>query len=96
MHNFRLHDLYNSEVWGTFVKSDFNSWDNSPIKKALLQFCKRYLEVHNKASNMASRTELGKYSMIIDIIKKVLNYPNYLLDKDAGQFNNETISTNIN
>ena len=25
---------YNSEVWGTFVKSDFKSWDNSPIEKA--------------------------------------------------------------
>ena len=39
---------YNSEVWGTFVKSDFKCWDNSPIEKAHLQFCKRCLEVHNK------------------------------------------------
>ena len=61
---------YNSEVWGTFVKSDFKSWDNSLIEKAHLQFCKRYLEVHNKASNMASRAELGKYPIIIDINKK--------------------------
>ena len=56
---------YNSEVSGTFVKSDFKSRDNSPIEKAHLQFCKWYLEVHNKASNMASRAELGKYPMII-------------------------------
>ena len=55
---------YNSEVWGTFFKSDFKSWDNSPIEKAHLRFCKRYLEVHNKTSNMASRAELNKYSMI--------------------------------
>ena len=65
---------YNSEGWGTFVKSDFKSWDNSPIEKGHLPFCKRYLEVHNKASNMASRAELGKYSMIIEINKKILNY----------------------
>ena len=33
---------YDSEIWGTFVKSDFKSWDNSPIEKAHLQFCERY------------------------------------------------------
>ena len=75
---------YNSEVWGTFVKSDLNSCgDNPPIEKAHLQYCKRYLEVHNKASNRPSRAKLGKYSMIIDINKKIL--------PDAGQFNSETI-----
>ena len=31
---------------------------------------KRYLEVPNKVSNMASRAELGKYPTIIDIDKK--------------------------
>ena len=65
-------------------------------KGAHLQFCKRYLEVHNKASNMASRAELGKYPMITDINKKILNYLSYLQDQDAGQFNSETICTNIN
>ena len=29
-----------------------------------------YLELHNKASNMASRAELGKYPMIISINKR--------------------------
>ena len=74
---------YNSEVWVTFVKSDLNSWDNPPIEKAHLQYCKRYLEVHNKASNRPSRAKLGKYSMIIGINKKML--------PDAGQINSETI-----
>ena len=32
-----------------------------------------YLEVHEKASNTTSRAELGKYPMIIDINKKILN-----------------------
>ena len=41
---------------------------------------------------MASRSELGKYPMIIDINKKILNYLSYLQDKHAGQFNSETIS----
>ena len=73
---------YNSEVWGAFVKSDFKSWDSSAIEKTHLQFCKRYLQVHNKASNIACRAELGKFPMIIDINKKILNYIDYLIGKD--------------
>ena len=73
---------YNSEVWGAFVKSDFKSWDSSAIAKTHLQFCKRYLQVHNKASNIACRAELGKFPMIIDINKKIPNYLDYLRGKD--------------
>ena len=66
---------YNSEVWDAFVKSDFKYWDSSAIEKTHLQFCKRYLQVHNQASNIAcSSAELGKFPMIIDINKKILNY----------------------
>ena len=65
---------YNSEVWGPFVKSDFKSWDSSAIEKTYLQLCKRYSEVHNKTFNIACRAELGKFPLIIDINKKILNY----------------------
>ena len=75
---------YNSEVWGAYVKSDFKSWDSSAIEKTHLQFCKRYLEVHNKASNIACRAELGKFPLIIDINKKILNYLSYLQEKDEN------------
>ena len=64
---------YNSEVWGAFVKSDFKSWDSSAIEKTHLQFCKRYLQVHNKAS-IACRAELGKFPMIIDIHIYIYTY----------------------
>ena len=37
--------LYNSEIWGGSVKSDFKAWDDSQIERTHLQFCKRYLEV---------------------------------------------------
>ena len=86
---------YYSQVWGTFVKSDFKSWDNSPIEKTHLQFCKRYLKVHNIASNMASRAELGKYPMIIDINKKILNYLNYLQDKDDNSIVKHSLQISI-
>ena len=42
-----------------------------------LQFCKRYLEVHNKASNIACRAELSKFPLIIDINEKILTYSFY-------------------
>ena len=58
------------------------SCDSSAIEKTHLQFCKRYLLVHNKASNIACRAELGKFPMIIDIDKKILNYLGYLIRKD--------------
>ena len=68
---------------------------NSPIEKAHLQFCKRYLEVHNKASNMSSRAELGKYPMIIDINKKILNYLSYLQDKDDNSIVKQSLQISI-
>ena len=57
---------YNSEIWGVFVKHDFKAWDNTPIeKKNHLKFCKRYLEISNEASNVARRSELGRFPSII-------------------------------
>ena len=64
--------IYNIEVLGAFVKSDFKSWDSSGIEKTHLHFCKRYLEVHNKSSNVACRSELGRFPFIIDINKNIL------------------------
>ena len=79
---------YNSEVWGAFVKSDFKSWDSSAIEKSHLQFCKRYLQVHSKASNIACRAELVKFPMIIDMNKKILNY---LIDYLIGNKDEDSI-----
>ena len=73
---------YNSEVWGAYAKSDLKSWDSSQIEKTHLQFCKRYLEVSNKASNVACRAELGRFPLIIAINQKIMNYSSYLLSKD--------------
>ena len=60
----------------------FQSRDSSVIEKTPLKFCKRYLQVHNKASNIARKAELGKFHTIIDINKKILNYFSYLKGKD--------------
>ena len=75
---------FNSEVWGLFIKSDFKYWDTSPIDKGHLQFCKRYLQVNNKASNIAWRAEHGRYPLIFDINKRILKYISYLQSKEQS------------
>ena len=77
------------------MKSDFKSWDLSPIERTHLQFCKRYLEVHNKASNIACRAELGKFPLIIDINKKILSYLNYLHQKDENSIVRQALDISI-
>ena len=58
---------YNSEIWSVYTKPEFKAWDSSQIEKTYLQFCKRYLEVNNKASNIACRAELGRFPLNIAI-----------------------------
>ena len=77
---------YNSEIWGVYAKPDFKTWDGSQIEKAHLQFCKRYLEVNNKASNIACRAELGRFPLNITIDQKILKYILYIQCKDEESF----------
>ena len=73
---------YNSEVWGILTKQDFKKWDSSPIEKIHLKFCKRYLEVHNKASNIACEDQLDRLPLLIQINKKIMKCFVYLNNKD--------------
>ena len=73
---------YNSEIWGMYTKQNFKAWDSSPIEKIHLKFCKHYLEVNNKASNVACRAELGRLPLIIPINQKIMKYFVYLNNKD--------------
>ena len=74
--------IYNSEIWGVYAKPDFKTWEGSQIEKAHLQFCKGYLQVNNKASNIACRAELGCFSLNITINQKILKYILYIQSKD--------------
>jgi len=73
---------YNSEIWGMYTKQNFKTWDSSPTEKIHLKFCKHYLEVNNKASNVACRAELGRLPLIIPINQKIINHFVYLNNKD--------------
>ena len=78
---------YNSEIWGMYNKLDFKTWDRSKIEKLHLEFCKRYLEVNNRASNIACRAELGRLPLIIPINQRIMKYLFYLNNK-----NNDSIA----
>jgi hypothetical protein len=68
--------LYNSEIWGAFtrINKDFNKWNQTPIEKTHLKFCKLYLGINKKATNVACRGELGKFPLLINIHKRIIKY----------------------
>ena len=45
-------------------------------------YAKRYLEVNNKASNIACRAELGRFPLNIIINQKILKYILYIQSND--------------
>ena len=57
------------------------------------------LQVHNKASNIACRAELGKFPKISDINtavnKKIRNYLSYLIGKDEDLIVKEALQISI-
>ena len=78
-----------------YVKQDFKAWDNFPIEKKHLKFCKCCLEISNKASNVASRSELGRFSLIINIYKNILYYILYLLRKNEDTIVKQAFRTSL-
>ena len=65
------------------------------LKKTHLKFCKRYLEISDKASNVASRSELGRFSLIINIYKNILYYILYLLRKNEDTIVKQAFRTSL-
>ena len=71
--------LYNSEVLGAYEKNDFSKWDNTEIEKTHLRFCKLYLGVNKKVSNIACRGELGRFPLLMSVQKNIINYLKHIL-----------------
>ena len=65
---------YNAEVLGVYNKHDFEHWDKPPNEKAHLRFCKSYLALNKRASNLGCRAEMGRLPTIIAIDKQILKY----------------------
>ena len=68
---------------------------NTPTEETHLKFCKRYLEISNKASNVASRSELGRLPLIINIYKNILYYILYLLRKNEDTIVKQAFRTSL-
>ena len=49
-----------------------------------MKFCKHYLELNRKASNSATRSELGRLPIQITLVKKSLKYYSYFCGKDQN------------
>ena len=73
---------YGGEIWGISKALNFKKWEWSPAEKIHLRFCKQYLGLNRKASNLATRGELGRFRIQITLMKKALKYFSYLYDKD--------------
>ena len=83
---------YASEVWGVYQKHDFQKWDKSQIEKMHLHYCKFYLGVNNKASNLACRAELGRFPLKIFIDKLILKFYNHLFSLSDNAFAKQAFS----
>ena len=72
--------VYGSEIWGTTLinKKDGNdfykSFDDCPVEKLHINFCKYSLGVHKKATNSAVRGELGRFPIALSIFIQMLKF----------------------
>ena len=81
--------LYNSEVWGSFMKSRSlhnlekfknNLFDESYKHEQLLnRVCKYTLEIPKKSSNIAAKGELGIYHLNIEVCIRIVKFSFHLL-----------------
>lgn len=70
---------YGCEAWGSYQKHDFTKWDKCPTEKVHLRFCKYYLGVNRKSSNIACRGELGRFPLKLFIDQLILKFYNHLI-----------------
>lgn len=75
--------LYNSEIWGIELlnklknhdpSTQFDILDSEPFEKLHTKFCKLNLRVGKFTSNVASKKELGRDQLILQINTNILKY----------------------
>jgi hypothetical protein len=96
--------FYGCEVWGLFCP-DFkrmlanfphcNIFDKSPFELLHLKMARYILKVHNKATSMAVRAELGRFPLYFTILSRVLKYYNHLSDLTENSLIRETYLLNL-
>ena len=71
--------LYGAAVWGEGLlgfsqKNSLGNVDSLPFKRLHNKICKCALEVGKYVSNAASRAELGRYPLLINVAPTVVSY----------------------
>ena len=84
---------YASEIWSLYVPSSFEKCDKNDIEKAHLRFCRYYLGVNNKSSNIACRAEIGRFPLKISIDKLAIKYFNHLICLPDDSFAKQSLFT---
>ena len=81
--------LYGCEIWGPELLSYKTHFDNSTIEQVHIKFCKQALNVPWYTENIASRAELGRYPLSIDIKASLFCYWQRLKHKTNNPLLNE-------
>ena len=66
--------LYGSEVWGPYINQNYTDWDTNKVERVHTQYLKRILGCNYHTSNNMTRGEVGSRPLLVDIIKRVVNY----------------------
>ena len=74
--------LYGSEIWGSYLyrKIDSMAFENIIFNTKLgfetlhLQICKQILGINKKSSNISTLGELGRFPLILNVLKSVFSY----------------------
>ena len=81
--------LYGSEIWGNLHrkiskddKQIFKLFDELPVEKIHIRYCKYTLGVHSKAVNAAVQGGLGRYPIYIDLILGMYKFLIHIRDNE--------------
>ena len=65
---------YCSEVWGIYNKTDYSRWNKDSNGKTHIHFCKMRLGLNKRSPNAASRNELGRLSLNLQITMNISSF----------------------
>ena len=75
---------YGSEIWAPYMNHEWKKWDSTPIERVHTQFLKRVLGVNRSTTNVMIRAELGRHSIQERILKRNLQYIDYVANKEPS------------
>ena len=79
--------LYGSEVWGPYVNQKYTDCDTNKVERVHTQYLKRILGCNYSTNNNMIRGEVGSRPLIVDIIKRVVNYTKDIENRPTSTVN---------